>query len=178
MARHFETVDHYIASHPADVQSIRQEVRCCCHAAVPGSGEKISHGIPTITLGGASVVHFAGWAHHVSMHPGPDGEPRFRAPIAPYRASKGTLSFPLTGRFDGSLPTRRVPASNLHGTVETAMEAAVAVQTVRDAGPGHAVFSAAECSEGCSVPCSRLRRRPGSGPPWTWRWRTRGSGRP
>ena len=61
MAQHFESVEEYIASFPADVQEALQEIRRCCHAAVPGSGEMISYGIPTITLGGRYVVYFAGW---------------------------------------------------------------------------------------------------------------------
>ena len=95
MAQHFDTVDEYIASYPAGVQEILQEIRRRCHAAVPDSGEMISYGIPTITLGGTYIVYFAGWAHHVSVYPVPDGDEEFRASIAPYRAAKGTLKFPL-----------------------------------------------------------------------------------
>ena len=46
MAQHFNTIDEYIASFPAEVQGILQEVRLRCHAAVPESGEMISYGIP------------------------------------------------------------------------------------------------------------------------------------
>ncbi|MDN4643006.1 iron chaperone [Arthrobacter sp. PsM3] len=95
MAQHFDTVDEYIASYPAEVQGILQEIRRRCHAAVPDSSEMISYGIPTITLGGKFVVYFAGWAHHVSVYPMPNGDEAFRASIAPYRAAKGTLKFPL-----------------------------------------------------------------------------------
>lgn len=95
MAQHFDTVDGYIASFPADVQAILQEIRRRCHAAVPESGEMISYGIPTITLGGKYVVYFAGWAHHVSVYPVPDGDDAFRESIAGYRTAKGTLKFPL-----------------------------------------------------------------------------------
>ncbi|MGO4192029.1 iron chaperone [Arthrobacter sp. YAF17] len=95
MAQHFESVDEYIASFPAGVQEILQEIRRCCHAAVPDSGEMISYGIPTITLGGQYVVYFAGWTHHVSVYPVPDGDGAFRESIASYSAAKGTLKFPL-----------------------------------------------------------------------------------
>lgn len=95
MAQHFESVEDYIASFPAGVQEILQEIRRSCHAAVPDSGEMISYGIPTITLGGKYVVYFAGWTHHVSVYPVPDGDGAFRESIAPYRAAKGTLKFPL-----------------------------------------------------------------------------------
>jgi len=95
MAHHFESVAEYIASFPADVQEALQEIRRCCHAAVPGSGEMISYGIPTITLGGKYVLYFAGWAHHISVYPVPDGDESLSTELAPYRAAKGTLKFPL-----------------------------------------------------------------------------------
>jgi uncharacterized protein YdhG (YjbR/CyaY superfamily) len=60
MAQHFDSVDEYIAQFPADVQDVLQEVRRRCRAAVPGSAEKISYGIPTVTLGGKYVVVFRG----------------------------------------------------------------------------------------------------------------------
>ena len=55
----------------------------------------ISYGIPTITLDDKYVVYFAGWAHHISVYPAPDGDQSLSAEIAPYRAAKGTLKFPL-----------------------------------------------------------------------------------
>lgn len=95
MAPHFDNVDEYIGSFPAEVQDILQEIRRRCHAAVPSSGEIISYGIPTITVDGEYVIYFAGWAHHVSVYPVPAGDAGFDESIAPYRAAKGTLKFPL-----------------------------------------------------------------------------------
>jgi uncharacterized protein YdhG (YjbR/CyaY superfamily) len=95
MAPHYETVDEYIASFPANVQEILQKIRRCCHAAVRDSGEMISYGIPTITLGAKHVVYFAGWTHHVSVYPVPDADQPLSAELAPYRAAKGTLKFSL-----------------------------------------------------------------------------------
>ncbi|CAN7209609.1 iron chaperone [Arthrobacter sp. LjRoot14] len=95
MAQHFDNVDEYIASFPAEVQGALQEIRRRCHEAVPESGETISYGIPSITLNGKYVVYFAGWAHHISVYPVPAGDEAFEAAIAPYRAARGTLKFPL-----------------------------------------------------------------------------------
>ncbi|GAB12419.1 hypothetical protein ARGLB_014_00620 [Arthrobacter globiformis NBRC 12137] len=92
MAQHFDSVDDYIAQFPADVQDVLQEVRRRRRAAVPGSGEKISYGIPTVTLGGKYVVYFAGWARHISVYPVPSGDDAFQADVAPFRAAKGTLN--------------------------------------------------------------------------------------
>lgn len=95
MAQHFTSVDDYIASQPTDVQAVLQEIRRRAHAAVPGAGEMISYDIPTITLNGRYVVYFAAWKHHVSVYPVPRGDEAFAQEIAPYRAAKGTLKFPL-----------------------------------------------------------------------------------
>ena len=95
MARHFTSVDDYIASQPAEVQPILQEIQRRCHTAVPESGEMISYGIPTVILDGNYVVYFAAWAHHISVYPVPAGDAAFQAEIAPYRSAKGTLKFPL-----------------------------------------------------------------------------------
>lgn len=95
MAPHFDTVGEYIASFAPDVQTVLEEIRQSCHDAVPDAGETISYGIPTVTLEGKYVLYFAGWAHHVSVYPVPDGDEAFREAIAPYREAKGTLKFPL-----------------------------------------------------------------------------------
>jgi uncharacterized protein YdhG (YjbR/CyaY superfamily) len=95
MAQHFTSVDEYIASQPADVQPILQEIRTQAHAAVPDAGEMISYGIPTITRNGHYVVYFAAWKHHVSVYPVPRGDEAFQREIAPYLVAKGTLKFPL-----------------------------------------------------------------------------------
>lgn len=95
MAEHFGTVDEYIGSFPAEVQDILQQIRRRCHTAVPDSAEAISYGIPTITLAGKYVVYFAAWAHHVSVYPVPSGDADFNESVAPYRAAKGTMKFPL-----------------------------------------------------------------------------------
>ena len=61
VAGHYQNVDDYIASQPAEVQPVLQEIRARIHAALPGAGEMISYGIPTITIGGHYVVYFAAW---------------------------------------------------------------------------------------------------------------------
>jgi uncharacterized protein YdhG (YjbR/CyaY superfamily) len=90
-----DTVDEYLATMPDQVREILTEIRRRVHRAVPESGEKISYGIPTFTLDGRYFIYLAGWKRHVSMYPIPDVEPELAAAIEPYRASKGTLKFPL-----------------------------------------------------------------------------------
>jgi uncharacterized protein YdhG (YjbR/CyaY superfamily) len=95
VADRFASIDAYIRSFPEDVQVVLEEVRRRIHRAVPGAGETISYQIPTITLDGRYVVYFAAWKHHISVYPIPGGDEAFEREIAPYRAAKGTLKFPL-----------------------------------------------------------------------------------
>ena len=91
------TVDEYIASFPPDVQRTLEEVRVAIRAAVPGTEERISYGIPTFALDGRYVVYFSGWKRHVSVYPIPDttGNGAFERELKPYIAGKGTLKFAL-----------------------------------------------------------------------------------
>jgi uncharacterized protein YdhG (YjbR/CyaY superfamily) len=91
----FATVDQYIASFPDDVQHALESIRQTIHEAVPGAGETISYQMPTITVHGKSVVHFAGGKHHISMYPLPEGDTEFEKAIDPYRSAKATAKFPL-----------------------------------------------------------------------------------
>ena len=95
MASQAATVDEYIRSCPDDVQQILLQIRRRMHAAVPGAGETISYGIPTMTLGGKHLVHFAAWKSHISVYPVPAGDAAMERDLAPYLAGKGTLKFGL-----------------------------------------------------------------------------------
>lgn len=95
MTASFDTVDTYLASFPEETRTILERVRSTLHEAIPGAGEKISYQIPTLTLDEKSVVHFAGWAKHVSVYPLPAGDEAFAADLAPYRSGPGTAKFPL-----------------------------------------------------------------------------------
>jgi uncharacterized protein YdhG (YjbR/CyaY superfamily) len=91
----FATVDDYIRSFPGEVQAALDEVRRTIRKVMPAAGETMSYRIPSITLDGARVVYFAAWKHHLSLYPVPAGDEAFEREIAPYRASKGTVRFPL-----------------------------------------------------------------------------------
>lgn len=73
-------------------------MRAAIRAAVPGAEERISYGIPTFAIRGRYVVYFSGWKRHLSIYPIPHGSPELEREIEPYRAGKGTLTFPSTGR--------------------------------------------------------------------------------
>ena len=105
-----DSVDEYIASFPADVQAVLEEVRRTIHAVVPRAGEKISYQIPTITLDGKSLLYFSGWKEHISVYPIPPVDDALAAAIEPYRSGKGTLKFPLNDPIPYDLITRLTQA--------------------------------------------------------------------
>jgi uncharacterized protein YdhG (YjbR/CyaY superfamily) len=91
----FGSVGEYIASFPADVRPVLEDVRRAILGAVPGAGEAISYGIAAITLDGSPLLYFAGWKRHVSLYPVPAGDADFERRLEPYRSAKSTLKFPL-----------------------------------------------------------------------------------
>jgi uncharacterized protein YdhG (YjbR/CyaY superfamily) len=95
VADQFATIDDYISSFPEDVQIILEEVRRTIRNAAPAADETISYQIPTITLNGKYLVYFAAWKHHIGLYPIPTADEAFEQELAPYRAAKGTLRFPL-----------------------------------------------------------------------------------
>ena len=101
-------VDEYIAGFPADVQSILQSFRSTIHRVVPDSGEKISYKMPTVTMDGKALLYFAGWKHHVGMYPVPRFDEALEAEVAPYRAAKDTVRFPLKSSVPFDLVERIV----------------------------------------------------------------------
>ena len=108
MAEQFETVEEYISSFPGHVQAILQQIRATIREVAPETEEKISYQMPTITLNGHNVAHFAAWKDHIAVYPIPDGDDAFEAEIAPYRSVRSTARFPLTDPVPYDLVGRMV----------------------------------------------------------------------
>ena len=87
------TIDAYIASCPQEVQPRLTQLRRAILAAAPQAQEKISWGMATFTLHG-NLVHFAAEKKHIGFHPSPTAIEAFRAELAPYFCSKGTVRLP------------------------------------------------------------------------------------
>jgi uncharacterized protein YdhG (YjbR/CyaY superfamily) len=93
----FRSIDEYIAAQPAAAQVALGRVRCAIRAAAWGAEEGISYKIPAYTLHGGVLLYFAGWKQHFSIYPASDRMvAAFKGELDPYRASKGTLRFPLS----------------------------------------------------------------------------------
>jgi uncharacterized protein YdhG (YjbR/CyaY superfamily) len=95
VAQNFESVDDYIATFPADVQTVLQAVRDTIHAAAPDAQESISYQIPTFSIGGRPVAYLAGWKRHISLYPLPELDETLELQVAPYLSGKGTAKFLL-----------------------------------------------------------------------------------
>jgi uncharacterized protein YdhG (YjbR/CyaY superfamily) len=106
----FASIDDYIGSFPAEVRTVLEQVRETVRTAVPDADETISYDIPTITLDGRALLHFAGWKHHLSVYPAPTGDDDLVRRLEPYRSGKGTLKFklsqPIPYDLIGQLATR------------------------------------------------------------------------
>jgi uncharacterized protein YdhG (YjbR/CyaY superfamily) len=100
VAAAFADVDEYIRSFPAEVQVILEQVRQVIRDALPGCAETISYQMPTFTVGGRGLVHFAAWKNHLGLYPVPRGDEAFEQLVAPYRAAKDSARF----RYDRPVP--------------------------------------------------------------------------
>lgn len=108
MAHQAKTVDDYIASFPADVETIIQEIRRTIRKAAPGTDETISYQMPTVTLNGQSLMYFAAWKHHIGLYPIPALDEPLEQEISPYRAAKDTVRLPLRNPIPYDLIERLV----------------------------------------------------------------------
>lgn len=95
MADQFASIDDYISTFATDVAPVLEEVRRSIRRAVPEPGEAIRYQMPTMTLEGRSLVHFAGWEHHVALYPAPDDGGQLEPELSRYRTGKSSLQFPL-----------------------------------------------------------------------------------
>ena len=93
----FQSVDEYIDAHRDEAQAILRRVRKIIRNALPGAEELISYQIPAYKLHGTRVIYFAGWKWHYSLYPANDRLVKaFKADLAGYKVSKGTIRFPLS----------------------------------------------------------------------------------
>lgn len=87
-------IDRYIATFPADVQAILQQVRLAIRTAAPDAEEVISYKMPAFRQAGI-VVYFAAFKRHIGLYPPVRGDAELQRAVAPYAGEKGNLRFPL-----------------------------------------------------------------------------------
>lgn len=110
MPQNLESVDDYIASCPAAVQPILDEIRGVIRAAVPGATESIRYGMPAIALGDGYRLSFAAWKRHVGLYPIATLDDVLERELSPYRSDKDAVRFPLTAPIPYRLIDRLVGA--------------------------------------------------------------------
>ena len=99
-------VDDYLASCPPETAAVLEEVRRRILRVVPDAGETIRYRMPTVTMDGTSLLHFAGWKQHISLYPAPEGDEALDQDLAAYLSGKGTVKLPLTDPFRYDLVER------------------------------------------------------------------------
>jgi uncharacterized protein YdhG (YjbR/CyaY superfamily) len=105
------TIDEYIAGFPSDVQDVLQAIRERVMAVVPDAQETMKYQMPTFTLAGKNVVHFAAWSKHVSLYAVPNtADARLRRDLAAYTTPKGMVKFMLGEPLPFELVDRLVAA--------------------------------------------------------------------
>jgi uncharacterized protein YdhG (YjbR/CyaY superfamily) len=109
MAATSATVEEYLVALPEETRRRVETVRRLAAEVVPGAGEKISYGIPAVTIDGRTVVQYSGWKRHVAVYPVP-GDEALARDLDPYRAGKGTLQFPHDRPFPEDLVRRVIAA--------------------------------------------------------------------
>jgi uncharacterized protein YdhG (YjbR/CyaY superfamily) len=98
----FESVDEYIDAQREPVHAILQRVRAAILKALPGAEETISYNMPTYTLRGNFIIHFAAWKRHFSIYPASAKLIwSFKKELAAATLIKNTIRFPL----DQPVPT-------------------------------------------------------------------------
>jgi len=96
------TIDDYIASQSAEVQPLLQSIRETIRSIIPDAEERMSWQMPTFWQG-KNIVHFAAFKNHIGFFPGSEAVCAFTDRLAGYKASKGTIQFPLSKPIDHAL---------------------------------------------------------------------------
>ena len=95
MAKRFATVEEYMGSVPEEGRIVLEKVLQTVRGAAPDAAERISYNIPTFTLGGRDLIYVAAWKRYISLYPISTADAALERDVAPYRAEKATVRFPL-----------------------------------------------------------------------------------
>lgn len=104
----YTTIDEYIEIFPPEIQEILKTLRNVIKEAAPDSTEKISYQMPTFTLNGKNLIHFAAYKSHIGLYPTPNGIDSFKSELSSYKGGKGSVQFPIDKTLPYDLITRIV----------------------------------------------------------------------
>ncbi|MDB5139604.1 MAG: hypothetical protein JWR12_1520 [Mucilaginibacter sp.] len=89
-----DNIAGYIATFPAEVQELLQQIRTAIQEAAPDAAEVISYGMPAFKLNGI-LIYFAAHTNHIGLYPTGSGIAHFKNEFSGYKISKGTVQIPL-----------------------------------------------------------------------------------
>lgn len=95
------TVDEYIATWPADVQTRMQAIRQAMRDAAPQATEALKYAVPTFVYMDKNLISFGGAKNHIGIYPTPSATEAFAEKIGRYRSGRGSVQLPL----DEPVPT-------------------------------------------------------------------------
>jgi uncharacterized protein YdhG (YjbR/CyaY superfamily) len=87
------TIDQYLAGLSEDKRAALEKLRRTIRAAAPEAEECISYGVPSMRLGGRFLVGFGAGVAHCAFYPGGTALAPYKAELARYETSKGTIRF-------------------------------------------------------------------------------------
>ncbi len=102
------SIDEYIAGFPEDTRKVLEQIRATIKKAAPEAEETISYAIPTFTLSGKNLVHFAAFKNHIGFYATPTGHEAFKEELSVYKQGKGSVQFSLDKPMPLDLITRIV----------------------------------------------------------------------
>ncbi len=124
----FTTIDAYIGSFPKEIQKLLTQMRVTTKKVVPQAKECIKYGIPTFQVGAMNLIHFGGFADHVSFFPTSSGVSAFKKELKKYKISKGTIQFPLDQKLPLGLISKIVKF-RMKETIEEGMKKGILYHT-------------------------------------------------
>ena len=88
------TIDEYIANYP-ELKTMLQDLRNFIKNCAPHATEKISWGMPTFSIYGFNLVHFAVNKGYIGFYPGDTGVSFLKDELAVSQTTKGSVHFLL-----------------------------------------------------------------------------------
>ncbi len=90
-----QTVEEYIQTFPAEIQSILLRLRQMVVENAPEADESIAYGMPAYKLNKKPLVYFAAFKNHIGLYALPSGHEKFKTELASFKQGKGSVQFPL-----------------------------------------------------------------------------------
>lgn len=130
------TPDDHLATLPPDARALLERIRAIVRELAPTAVERISYGVPTFTLDGRNLVHYAGFARHCSFFPGSAALlDSLGDEVARFRSGRGTLRFTVDDPLPEPLVRRIVEGRLAEEAARPARRARPAPRTPKTPPP-------------------------------------------